>query len=341
MSSLHSSGNAGSSSPRPTSAALGVVTVLVTLLGWSSVPLFIVHFSRDIDVWTSNGWRYALSAVLWAPLLVWLWARRTMPAGLWRAALVPSVFNALGQAAFAWAFYNLDPATVTFGLRLQIVFVALGAYAMFPSERAVLKSPWAIGGIVLLLLGIAGTLFLADRSNVPEAVAGARADYAVGVTLAVGSGLLFAAYALSVRKFMHSFPSVTAFAAISQYSSAILVVAMLVLARDPRTGGADFGYSALRLGAGPFALLLLSSVIGIGLGHVFYYISIARLGVAVSSGVMQLQPFCVAVAQLALFDKRLTGGQWAGGMVAVLGAAMLLGVQWAMSRPRGKNGKRA
>lgn len=326
---------------RPTSATLGIVTVFATLLGWSSVPLFIVHFSRDIDVWTSNGWRYALSSVMWAPLLLWLWAKRSMPAGLWRAAIVPSLFNALGQAAFAWAFYNLDPATVTFGLRLQIVFVALGAYAMFPSERRVLKTPWAIGGIVLLLVGVAGTLFLADRANVPAVVVGARADYLVGVTLAVGSGVLFAAYALSVRKFMHSFPSVTSFAAISQYTSAILVTAMLILARDPRTGVADYGVSALRLGAVPFSLLLLSSVLGIGLGHVFYYISIARLGVAVSSGVMQLQPFCVAIAQLALFDKRLTQGQWAGGLIAVIGAAMLLGVQWVMSRPANQPAERA
>lgn len=317
------------SRPSPT---LGIITVLTTLIGWSSVPLFIVHFSHDIDVWTSNGWRYALSAVMWAPLLLWLWAKRTMPAGLWRAAVVPSVFNALGQAAFAWAFYNLDPATVTFGLRLQIVFVALGAYALFPAERPVLRSPWAIGGIVLLLGGIAGTLFLADRSNVPAQVIGTRADYAVGVTLAVGSGMLFAAYALSVRKFMHSFPSVTAFAAISQYTSVILVGVMLVLARDPKTGAADLGHSALDLGPGPFALLMLSSVIGIGLGHVFYYISIARLGVAVSSGVMQLQPFCVAIAQLALFDKKLTAGQWTSGLIAVAGAAMLLGVQWVMSQ---------
>jgi drug/metabolite transporter (DMT)-like permease len=314
------------------SSMMGIVTVLATLIGWSSVPLFIVHFSRSIDAWTSNGWRYAISAVMWAPLLVVLAARSRMPAGLWRAALIPAVFNALGQGAFAWAFYNLDPATVTFGLRLQIVFVALGAFVMFPGERAVLRSPWALLGLALLLGGGIGTLLLAGEGNLARGAVGVSSDRLLGGVLSVGSGLLFAAYALSVRRCMHAFPSVTSFAAISQYTSLLLVLAMLVLARDPATGEPDLGASALNLGAWPMALLALSSVIGIGLGHVFYYISIARLGVAVSSGVMQLQPFCVALAQLAIFDKRLTGGQWAAGLVAVAGAALLLGVQWRVGR---------
>ncbi len=305
----------------------------MTLLGWSSVPLFIAHFSRDMDVWSSNGWRYAFSALLWAPVLLLAHARRRVPAGLWQNALVPALLNALGQAAFAWSFYNIDPATATFGLRLQIVFVAIGAYLLFPSERAVLRRPAAWAGIVLVLGGIAGTLLLADQDNLPTDVAGTTASYAFGVTLAVISGLLFAGYALSVRKFMHRYHPVTAFAAISQYTSVVLVGLMLVLARDPAQGTPDGGLHALAIGAGPFALLLLSAVIGIALGHVFYYISIARLGVAVSSGVIQLQPFCVAVAQLALFDKPLTVGQWICGSLAVLGAVLLLHTQWMLSRP--------
>jgi drug/metabolite transporter (DMT)-like permease len=303
----------------------------MTLAGWSSVPLFITHLAEFIDVWTSNGWRYAFSALLWAPVLIYGYAKRSLPAGLWRAAIVPSLFNAIGQAAFAWSFYNIDPATATFGLRLQIVFVAVGAYLMFPSERAVLRTTVSWLGIVLVLGGIAGTLFLADRSNPPKVV-GTPADHGFGVALAIFAGLLFAAYGLSVRKCMHAFHPVTAFAAISQYTSLILVLAMFAFARDPATKLPDFGLSAFSLTAGQFGMLLLSAVIGIALGHVFYYISIARLGVAVSSGVIQLQPFCVAIGQLALFNKPMTSGQWGSGTLAVLGAVLLLGVQWRISR---------
>lgn len=301
---------------RPPSAAAGMVTVGMTLLGWSSVPLFLKHFSRLIDPWTSNGWRYGFSALLWAPVLFYIVARKTKPAGLWKAAVIPAVFNAVGQMFFTLAHYRIDPALLTFGLRLQIVFVAVGAALLFPSERRVVKSPLYIVGAALVLGGATGTALLGQ-----EPLIGASME---GFLMAVASGALFACYALSVRKMMAGVHPVVAFAAISQYTAATMVVLMLAL-------GDRMGLTALDLPLGEFGLLLLSAVIGIALGHVFYYISIANLGVAVSAGVIQLQPFCVGAASYVLFDERLTAPQWASGLVAVAGAVMMLWLQKRIS----------
>ena len=57
----------------------GSFAVLMTLVGWSSVPLFLRYFADEIDVWTSNGWRYGFSAILWAPVLILGARRRTLP----------------------------------------------------------------------------------------------------------------------------------------------------------------------------------------------------------------------------------------------------------------------
>lgn len=314
-------------------AWLGVVTVLLTLVGWCSVPLFITHFAKSIDVWTSNGWRYGFSALLWLPVVIWGWKRRSLPAGLWKSALVPSMFNALGQVAFAWSFYNVDPATATFGLRLQIVFVAAGAYLLFPQERAMLRQPLAWLGIAMVLGGIMGTIYAGY--GLPQS------KELFGVGLSIVAGLLFAGYGLSVRRFMHGYHPVIAFSAISQYTALAMVVLMVVLGHNQfGTDGSilpwaaapwDGGLSALHLSTQQFGLLLLSAVIGIALGHVFYYISIARLGVAVSSGVIQLQPFGVAIGSWLIFSKALTPVQWATGMVAVSGAVLMLYVQWRVT----------
>ena len=48
----------------PGPRAAGVVTILLTLVGWSSIPLFLKHFTHLIDGWTANGWRYAISALI-------------------------------------------------------------------------------------------------------------------------------------------------------------------------------------------------------------------------------------------------------------------------------------
>ncbi|MBL0920817.1 MAG: DMT family transporter [Phycisphaerales bacterium] len=301
---------------RPASPAAGLCTVVMTLLGWSSVPLFLKHFSHSIDPWTSNGWRYGFSALLWAPVLLFIGVRGTKPSRLWRAAVVPALFNACGQVLFTLAHYRIEPALLTFGLRLQIVFVALGAAMLFPAERRVVRSPIYLAGAALVLLGAVGTALLGK-----EPLVGGSLE---GFLMAAGSGALFAGYALSVRKTMAGIHPVVAFAAISQYTAGAMVVLMLAL-------GERSGLTALDLSTGQFALLLLSAVIGIALGHVFYYISIANLGVAISAGVIQLQPFVVGAASFVLFDERLTPLQWCSGLVAVSGAVMMLWLQKRLS----------
>jgi len=306
-----------SKSPRASAALTGSIILLLTLLGWSSVPLFIKHFSHDIDAWTSNGWRYGFSAVLWLPVVLWGLLRRSIPPGLFRAAIIPSFFNAAGQICFTWAHYKIDPGLLTFGLRTQIVFVAAGAFLLFPTERPIIRTRTYLLGVAMVLAGTVGTVMLGHEPP--------RGASALGIALAIGSGLLFAGYALAVRRGMHGVNSVVAFSVISQYTAAVMVALMLLL-------GDGAGIHALDLGPRQFALLLLSAVIGIALGHVFYYIAIARLGVAISSGVLQLQPFLVAVGSWSLFDERLTSAQWASGAAAITGALLMLTIQGRLAR---------
>ena len=301
--------------------AIGTLTIVLTLVAWSSVPLFLRHFVDLIDPWTSNGWRYGFAALLWAPVLViGLLGGRLRP-GLWRAAIVPSVVNAVGQVTFVCAHYQIEPGLLSFGLRSQIIFAAVGAYLLFPDERRVIRSRAYVLGVIVVIGGTSGALLMGKER--PDTAA------TLGILLAIASGLLFALYSLAVRKYMRDTNSVVAFAVISQYTAAAMVVLMLLFGRRS-------GVEAIELERSEFLLLLLSAVIGIALGHVLYYMSIARLGVAVSTGVLQLFPFMVAVASLFLFGEVLTTAQWISGSVAVAGAILMLSVQGRVSRMRGQ-----
>ncbi|MBC7836038.1 MAG: DMT family transporter [Phycisphaerales bacterium] len=301
---------------------VGIATVVMTLVGWSSVPLFLKHFSHSIDHLTSNGWRYGFSALLWAPVVVVALARKKLPPGVWRAAIVPAIFNTVGQFAFAWAHYKISPGLLSFGLRTQIAFVAIGAFMLFPSERRVIRSRPYLVGLAMVFCGAIGTILLSDKGLSND---GGATSW-LGVALAIGSGALFAGYGLSVRKCMHGMHPVLAFAVICQYTGAALAAIMFAW-------GHNAGMDVLRLPDGQIALLLLSAVIGIALGHVVYYISIARLGVAVTAGVIQLQPFLVAAASYFLFREQLKAVQWVSGGVAIIGAGMMLAIQRRLSAP--------
>jgi drug/metabolite transporter (DMT)-like permease len=311
--------------------ATGVAMILFTLAGWTSIPLFLTHFKNDIDHWTANGWRYGFSALMWLPVLVWAWRRGTTPDGLWRAALWPSLFNIGAQVCFGAAPYFISPGLMTFSLRFQIVFLTIGAVLLFPAERRVITRPTFLAGAALLLAGTVSVLAFKEGGLFTPGELGPNP--ALGAVLGVGSGLLYAGYALCVRKFMHGMPALTAFAAVSQYTGAALVLLMLVL-------GDRAGAGALAMPMGDFSLLLLSAIIGIGVGHTLYYASIARLGLAVSSGVVQLQPVTVSIASMFLFGERLSAVQWACGVLAIAGAGLILYTQHAMATRAAREAER-
>lgn len=294
--------------------------ILLTLAGWTSIPLFLRFFaSKDnpIDPWTANGWRYGFSALLWAPVLVIGAWRGTLPKGLWRAALIPSIFNTIAQVAFAIAPYMVKPGLMTFSMRLQIIFLTVGAALMFPAERRVIRTAGYLVGMSMVMGGTAATLYLQ-----PGGIGGGTA---VGVAISIGAGLFYAAYGLSVRKSMQGFHPFTAFAAVSQYTAAGIVVLMLIF-------GVGHGSDLLTRPPSLIGLVLFSAVIGIGLGHTLYFASIARLGLAVSAGVVQLQPITVSIGSYFLFGETLTGGQWVGGSVAIGGAVLMLVAQHLLNR---------
>ena len=144
----------------PAGRWVGTMCILGSLFGWSSIPLFLRYFTGLIDGWTANGWRYAVSAVLWMPVLLVGLVRGTLPKGLWRAALVPSILNVLAQIAFGLAPYYVSPGLMTFSLRLQVIFVTVGAAILFVNERRIITSRGFLVGMSLVILGTLLTIAL-------------------------------------------------------------------------------------------------------------------------------------------------------------------------------------
>ncbi len=298
---------------------VGIACAILTLGGWSVTPVFIGMLVDHIDAWTSNGWRYGLAALTWLPFLLIARRRGKLPEGIMKKAFVPACINAISQSAFTYAFYLIDPTLVVIALRFQIVAVAIGAAIMFASERLIIRTRFFIIGATLATLGIMGVLILKliDRG------AGESEHLVGGVLLAMAAGVGYGGYALSVRKYMRGISSPLAFAAISQYTAVAMIIMMVTLSSSR-------GMTVPSLSGGLLFILFISTYTGIAGSHVLYYIAIQRIGVAVSTAVLQLQPLGVGIIAYFALGEVLTIPQWACGFVAIAGAAMCIWVQHKM-----------
>lgn len=301
--------------------ATGILFVVLTLLGWSSVLLFLKHLAPHIDGWTANGWRYGVSALMWLPLLLVRRHRGTLPPRLFRRALAPSIVNIGGQAFFALMVYYIDPGFAAFLLRVSLIFSTGCSLFLFADERPLVRSPLFWVGMALVVAGAVGTVLYRQQGFAGAAAAG----IAIGLT----AGALFGLYGVAVRYWMRDVPSMLSFGAISQYTAAGMILLMLCLGK--KHGGVVFELSAFN-----WFMLIASAVIGIGLGHVFYYASIARLGVAIAGAVIQLAPFLCGVASVMIFGEELTIGQWTSGGVLLVGALLLLLADQKLRRQRNR-----
>ncbi len=295
----------------------GIVLVVLTLTGWSSVLLFLEHLTAYIDPWTANGWRYGLAALLWLPLLVVGAARGTLPNRLWRRAIGPALMNTAAQVCFAAAPYYLGPGMAAFLLRVSILFSTAGAFVLFADERVLVRSRLFWAGMLLVVGGSVGTVLFGKDPI--------KGGTAVGIMLGAGAGAFYGLYAVAVRYWMHGVPAMTSFAAISLYTAAGVVTLMVAF-------GAKHGLTVFDLSPANWGVLVLSSLIGIALGHVFFYAAMARLGVTVTTAVVQLAPFITGAASSVLFDEVLTALQWSSGVVLLGGGVMLLRAE--QIRPR-------
>jgi drug/metabolite transporter (DMT)-like permease len=297
----------------------GFCFVTGTLLGWASILLFLKHLVPFVDAWTTNGWRYGISALLWLPLLLTGARRGTLPKGIWWRALPASFFNIVGQLLYAKMPYYIGPGLGGFLIRVALVSSTLGAFILFADERVLLRSRLFWAGMTAVVAGSIGTVFLGQ-----DAIGHLTAT---GIILGASSGAFFGLYGVCVRYYMRGIPSMTSFSVISLYTASALVVMMFLF-------GEQGGMRVFELSAFNWFILLLSALIGIAICHVSYYAAIARLGVAISTAIVQLAPFLCAIGAYFLFDEVLSRGQWLSGFVMIAGAMLLLAAEQQRPRPK-------
>ncbi len=282
------------------------------ILGFSSVPLFIKHFSASLDAWTVNAVRYSTASVILAPVALVIYARnRESSRGIWLAALVPTVPNLIGQIGWALTPYYNDASVIAFVIRSSFLFTILFGLAFLPSERALARVPafWlgaAICGCGIIVM-YAATLFTQQGSSL------------FGIGLIVATAMMWGMYGVSVRMFLRGYPGRLGFGVVAVYTTFGLLIAACVRAvivSEPS------GLATLSMP--DWFLLLLSGLIGIAISHVLVYKAIHILGPITASGVQLVSPFLTAMGAALILHEKMGSLQWLGGVLLIAGLLTLV-----------------
>jgi drug/metabolite transporter (DMT)-like permease len=282
----------------PKGALAGVAFTLASAVFLSALGVTTkLAFDAGASVGTLLSGRFLVAAaVLWP--LVWLIgserpARRQVTAGL---------LLGVGYSAHAWLFSaslaRLDAGLVDLLLFTYPALVMLGAVALGRerwSTRAAIAIGTAMAGTSLVLAGGVGTID------------------ALGVGLALGSALAYAAYILTSAGQL-------------ERTDPFLLTALV-------TSGAAVTLTAAGLARGDLSLAADASVVGsialVGLvavaGMSTFVAGVGRLGPSRASIVSAVQPALTPLVGFAVFADRLGPAQALGGLLVVAGVVILEG----------------
>lgn len=291
---------------------VGVLATVGALLFWSIGPIFIKYLTGHFDAWTQNFYRYLVACLVLLPVLVVARHRGNLDSSVWRRALLPALLNVAMQCGWASSLYHVNPGFMVLLTKSSVVWTAMLSFMLFEDERPLVRCPAFWIGVLLAFAGLVGVTL-------------ARPDFSVagtglGVTLVLGTSLLWAAYTVSARAAFRHINSVHGFAVICVYTVIGLGAIMRVVSRR---------FTELPVQPVVWMALAVSGVLPIAVGHALYYAGMKRIGATVASLILLASPAIVLAISSVRFGERLVLRQWPWAGVLLAGCVCAI-----LARPR-------
>jgi drug/metabolite transporter (DMT)-like permease len=286
---------------------------LGAVLCWSFVPLAVRFLSSYYPALFQALFRYiAALIVLWSFTVYTVGPKKLeseLPQllSLWPKILVIALANYGFQLTFTLSLYLLYPGLATLVNQSLVLFSVLLAALMFPDERSMLRSALFVIGVVVAVVGVIMTILGSGSFGTFE--------FNLGILVVLASALCWSLLGALIRKWLGSVSTSFALSSVFTIVTTLFLVTYLV---------ANGGFPVPQAPPVIWAFLVVSGLIGLGIGHSLYYRAIAVLGIALSSSLALLIPLLVGVASFFLFRERLTWVQLVGGSGLLIGCYLLI-----------------
>jgi drug/metabolite transporter (DMT)-like permease len=299
--------------PSRTSLSEGYAAVFATVVIWSTPSLFQYYLNHYYDPWAQNFYRYIVACLAIAPLLIYR-THRGAPVLSWRAMMmcfIPCLPNVIHQVTQVMALFYMGPGVYTIFTRASVIFTALLALALFPEERHVIRQWQFQLGTGLGLIGAFGVVWFQP---------GWKSGHIAlpGLFIAFTATFCWALYGILVKRPSALLGSIRSFGLISLITSALLL---------PLTFAFGKIGTPLHAGSQVNLVLIISAVSCITLAHVFYYVAIREIGVALAQSLQLLCPVGAMGLSAWIYGERLAHAQIVSAAILLLGAFLAIRVR--------------
>lgn len=307
---------------RPPNLSKGYAAVFATVIIWSVPSLFMYYLNRYYDPWAQNFYRYSVACIAILPLVVYRVSRggpkidrRALLLCLW-----PCLPNVIHQITQVMALFYMGPGVYAIFARSSVIFTALLALAFFPEERYVIRQWQFQAGTLLGLIGAFGVIWFQRgvESLATASPSGSEQDRHIavpGLLIAFTATFCWALYGVLVKRPSAQLGSIRSFGVISFITSVLLLPLTTVFGRIG---------TPLHVAAHVNVILIVSAVTCITLAHVFYYIAIHEIGVALAQTLQLLCPAGAMALSAWIFGERLTHAQLYSAVILLLGAFLAM-----------------
>ena len=290
--------------------APATLACLCVLAFWTVGAIFIKFLTGFVDVWTQNLLRYLAACVFWLPLLVITVRKKGLERDIWRRAVLPAAVNVVMQSLSIATYYYLNPGFIMLLMQSAVIWIAGFSLVFFAEERALVKSKRFWLGIGLSVVGVIGVMLFKEDLAADRTM--------VGIVIALCAAVMWGVYTVTVKIAFKNIDSRRGFSVISIYTVIGLGVLAFVFGKP---------LACLRMSAWPWACIVISGILCIGISHVLYYVAIKRIGATIPAIILLSLPFAVLALSRIVFGEVLNGFQLVFGTILIVGAGFAIWAQ--------------
>ena len=281
----------------------GIFFLLAAALAWSWPNVMIRMLRAEFDVFTQTFFRnIAANIFLFTVGLIFTRRKIVDAAGNWRMLLMPAAIMAVNQIFFTAGVYMTSAVISSLMGRLNSIMIPALSYIFYEDERRIVRNKNFLLGTFLALSGVMGVIL--GRNSVE------MDGFNIGAVFIIMAAITWSIYAVYIKKLVRSIDPLAIIAFVSLFSTFLFLPVVLI-----------FGdvHKIAQVSTGTRVLLFVSGILGIGVGNIFYYHAIRRMGTSITSIFFLLLPLSVGVIAFLTLGETLTIVQITSGVVLMFG----------------------